>query len=308
MISISHFLLLFTLGVGQVAIYISYQSYKRNKSAHLFSYLLVLIGFNAITLAHTIETFLKATAPDTYQADSDLTYILLAVIRILILYHMARFLAGLFQKVWNRKAITGVILIIAGFLALQTVSLVGFNRSIRIPQYSAMVVHFVFFAVLSLLLIQGLRFARDLRNLSRKRALTLFMGFLLLFNCLLFMNRIGGYISWISLNTQMLIISILMLCYNFFHVFFFNRFLREYLIEYPKPEMNHFDFLVQKFQISKREKDIILLICEGKTNKDIAADLFLSPVTVRDHLSRIYEKTNSKSRLQLANLFHGNSE
>lgn len=308
MISISHFLLLFSLGVGQVAIYICYQSYKRNQSTHLLSYLLVLIGFNAITLAHTIETFLKATDPDIYQVDSDVTYIVLAVIRILILYHMARFLAGLFQKAWNKKALTGVILVIAGFLALQAVSLIGFSWSIRIRQYSAMTVHFVFFAVLSLLLIKGLHFAADLRNLSRKRALALFMGFLFLFNLLLFMNRIGGYISWISLNTQMLIISILMLCYNFFHVFFFDRFLREYLIEYPKPATNHFDFLVQKFQISKRERDIIVLICEGKTNKEIAADLFLSPVTVRDHLSRIYEKTNSKSRLQLANLFHGNSD
>ena len=59
---------------------------------------------------------------------------------------------------------------------------------------------------------------------------------------------------------------------------------------------------------SDRERDIILLICEGKTNKEIASDLFISPVTVRDHLSRIFEKTNTKSRLQLANLFHENSD
>jgi DNA-binding CsgD family transcriptional regulator len=313
MIGIAHFLLLLTLGVGQVAIYISYQSYKRNKSAHLFSYFLVLVGFNVITLAHTIESFLKATLPDIYQSDSglerfDWTYILLSVIRILILYFMARFLAGLFQKPWHKRAFTVTLMIIAGFLVLQMLAFTRFGRELEIPRYSAMVVHFVFFTVFCVLLIQGLHFARDIRNRSRKRALTSFIGFLLLFNCLLFINRIGGYSSGISLNTQMLIISILMLGYNFYHVFFFDRFLRDYLIEYPSPGMNHFDLLVQKFQITKREKDIILLICEGKTNKEIAAELFISPVTVRDHLSRIFEKTNNKSRLQLANLFHGNLE
>lgn len=307
---IAHFLLFLTLGVGQVAIYISYQSFKRNKSAYLFSYFLVLVGFSAITLAHTIETFLKATLPDIYQSNSgierfDWTYILLSVIRILILYFMARFLAGLFQKPWHKRAFTFTLMIIAGFLALQIVSFIGSGRDLEIPRYSAMVIHLVFFTVFCVLLIQGLRFARDIRNPSRKRALSSFMSFLLLFNCLLFMNRIGGYTSWISLNTQMLIISILMLSYNFYHVFFFDRFLRDYLIEHPAPVINHFDFLVQKFHISKREKDIIVLICEGKTNKDIAAVLFISPVTVRDHLSRIFEKTNCRSRLQLANLFHG---
>jgi DNA-binding CsgD family transcriptional regulator len=311
MIGIAHFLLLLTLGVGQVAIYISYQSYKRNKSVHLFSYFLVLVGFNAITLAHTIETFLKATLPEIYQSDSgierfDGTYILLSVIRILILYFMARFLAGLFQKPWYKRVFTVTVMIIAGFLALQMLSFTGFGQDLEIPRYSAMVVHFIFFTVFCLLLIQGLHFAREIQNPLRKRALSSFMGFLLLFNCLLFINRIGGYTSWISLNIQMLIISILMLIYNFYHVFLFDRFLRDYLIVQPAPVMNHFDFLVQKFQISKREKEIILLICEGKTNKEIAAELFISPVTVRDHLSRIFEKTNSKSRLQLANLFHGN--
>ncbi len=175
MIGIAHFLLLLTLGVGQVAIYISYQSYKRNKSAHLFSYFLVLVGFNAITLAHTIETFLKATLPDIYQSNSgierfDRTYIVLSVIRILIPYFMAHFLAGLFQKPWHRRVLTATVMIIAGFLALQMVSLTGFGQDLEIPRYSAMFVHYVFFAILCILLIQGLRFAGQVQNLSRKRA------------------------------------------------------------------------------------------------------------------------------------------
>jgi DNA-binding CsgD family transcriptional regulator len=313
MISIAHFLLLLTLGVGQVAIYIAVQSYKTSKSRYFFSYILVLGGFNAITLAHTIETFLKATLPDTYTLETglerfDWIYILLSLIRIFIVFHMARFLWGLFLKPWPKKAAQLSWLLAGGFLVLQMVRYIWPHRASEVPQYSAMFIHFAFFTVLCILLIQSFRFARSVRNRSRKKALVSFMVFLLLFNCMLFFNRILGYSTWISLNTQMLIISILMLGYNFYHVFFFDRFLKDYMTEYPVRGMNHFDSLVQKLQITKREKEIVLLVCEGKANKEIAKILFISPVTVRDHLTNIFEKANVKSRLQLANLFRGNSD
>jgi DNA-binding CsgD family transcriptional regulator len=56
------------------------------------------------------------------------------------------------------------------------------------------------------------------------------------------------------------------------------------------------------FEISKREAEIILEICSGKTNKAIAEKLFITLQTVKDHTHRIYTKTRVKSRVQLANL------
>jgi len=57
-----------------------------------------------------------------------------------------------------------------------------------------------------------------------------------------------------------------------------------------------------QYEISKREAEIILEICSGKTNKDIAEKLFITLQTVKDHNCRIYSKTQVKSRVQLSNL------
>ena len=61
------------------------------------------------------------------------------------------------------------------------------------------------------------------------------------------------------------------------------------------------DFLSQ-YGISKREADIVRGIYDGKTNQEIASQLFISLQTVKDHSSRIYQKTHVKNRAQLTTL------
>jgi len=61
--------------------------------------------------------------------------------------------------------------------------------------------------------------------------------------------------------------------------------------------------LMMKYNISKREIEVIDLICEGHTNQEIADKLFISIETVKDHNSRIFQKTDVKNRTQLAKLF-----
>jgi DNA-binding CsgD family transcriptional regulator len=61
------------------------------------------------------------------------------------------------------------------------------------------------------------------------------------------------------------------------------------------------DFL-SSFGISKREADILRGIYAGKTNQEIANQLFISLQTVKDHSSRIYQKTHVKNRAQLTTL------
>lgn len=57
-----------------------------------------------------------------------------------------------------------------------------------------------------------------------------------------------------------------------------------------------------KYEISKRESEIVELICKGKSNRDISESLFISLQTVKDHIHRIYLKTGVKNRVQLTNL------
>ena len=54
---------------------------------------------------------------------------------------------------------------------------------------------------------------------------------------------------------------------------------------------NPFEDLVQTYGITKREKEIILKICKGLSNKEISEELFISLQTVKDHTHNIYRKT-----------------
>ncbi|WP_394707626.1 LuxR C-terminal-related transcriptional regulator [uncultured Draconibacterium sp.] len=64
----------------------------------------------------------------------------------------------------------------------------------------------------------------------------------------------------------------------------------------------NFDAFCTLYEISKREAEIILEICSGKSNKAIAEKLFITLQTVKDHNHRIFTKTGVKSRVQLSNL------
>jgi DNA-binding NarL/FixJ family response regulator len=52
--------------------------------------------------------------------------------------------------------------------------------------------------------------------------------------------------------------------------------------------------------ISEREWEVALLVGKGRSNLEIAADLDISERTVKAHISSIFRKTGTESRLQLA--------
>ncbi len=60
--------------------------------------------------------------------------------------------------------------------------------------------------------------------------------------------------------------------------------------------------LIGEFGISRREGEVLELLLAGNNNRQIAEQLFISPNTVRNHISSIYGKTSVKNRIQLFSL------
>jgi DNA-binding CsgD family transcriptional regulator len=48
--------------------------------------------------------------------------------------------------------------------------------------------------------------------------------------------------------------------------------------------------------LTGREREILNLLADGLSNKEIAGKLDLSPYTVKNHLARIYGKLRARSR------------
>jgi DNA-binding NarL/FixJ family response regulator len=55
-----------------------------------------------------------------------------------------------------------------------------------------------------------------------------------------------------------------------------------------------------EFSLTQRENDILELLAEGKSNREIAGHLFLSEKTVKAHLAAIFRKLGVTNRTQAA--------
>jgi two-component system, NarL family, response regulator LiaR len=59
------------------------------------------------------------------------------------------------------------------------------------------------------------------------------------------------------------------------------------------------------FGITPREEEILALLAEGLSYKELAAQIFISVKTIRKHIYNIYEKLHVHSRLEAVNKFFG---
>jgi DNA-binding NarL/FixJ family response regulator len=65
------------------------------------------------------------------------------------------------------------------------------------------------------------------------------------------------------------------------------------------PSTSHFD---RVFELSPREREVLALVAEGRSNKAIADELFVSPNTVKTHVAALLHKLHADTRVQLATL------
>ena len=56
----------------------------------------------------------------------------------------------------------------------------------------------------------------------------------------------------------------------------------------------------ENWKLTEREIEVITLICQGKSNPEIAKELILSRHTIKAHLASIYQKTKTNNRVLLA--------
>ena len=55
-------------------------------------------------------------------------------------------------------------------------------------------------------------------------------------------------------------------------------------------------------RLSARERELVTLVAEGRTDAQIAAQLYISVSTVRSHLDRIRDKSRCRRRADLTRL------
>lgn len=75
---------------------------------------------------------------------------------------------------------------------------------------------------------------------------------------------------------------------------------KHYIHRYDPEDINlQNSSFYKSLDISKREQELIPLLLEGISNKEISEKLFISPNTVKTHIRNIYKKAEVSNRLQL---------
>lgn len=64
-----------------------------------------------------------------------------------------------------------------------------------------------------------------------------------------------------------------------------------------------FSLCQEQYGITARESEIVRLLIEGRTNEEIAARLFISDHTVKNHVHNVYRKLGIRNRVQLIQRF-----
>lgn len=57
--------------------------------------------------------------------------------------------------------------------------------------------------------------------------------------------------------------------------------------------------LAKLTELSEREREVVMAVAQGKSNADIAGQLFLSEATVKTHITRTFAKLDVTNRVQL---------
>jgi DNA-binding NarL/FixJ family response regulator len=98
--------------------------------------------------------------------------------------------------------------------------------------------------------------------------------------------------------------SIVYLFGNFIPIGVILYYLKKYthVFEVSSENLTSLQKLKSKFKITEREMEVIRLLIRGKTNKEISNLLYISEKTVKNNLTSIFKKTETRNRVELTGL------
>ena len=73
--------------------------------------------------------------------------------------------------------------------------------------------------------------------------------------------------------------------------------------EVPEAPADPFELFTERYEVSKREKDVLRLLLQKRSNPEISESLNVSENTVKFHVRNILQKTGCKNRVELLELY-----
>jgi len=122
-------------------------------------------------------------------------------------------------------------------------------------------------------------------------------------------GRLGEVVGTLIgvLLDQYRIIHIVVTCLICVVTLIFMFYLLDYMLRESNERKRAADLdadLIGRYELSPRELEVLNMVLDGKTNKEIAHNLYISDNTVKFHVKNIYKKTGCTCRKELRALAH----
>jgi DNA-binding CsgD family transcriptional regulator len=303
-----HFLVLYYIAVimlGLAALAVSVVGTIRSRVA---SYWFLILFYGAFTasvaalfareyLYVNIAGFSLQAALMSYLVGSLLT--VLCVTAITLYYH--RVFAVRFQRFRDALVAAVALLNAAGFLWPEAVSLDA-SRDLFVRNLPILLASGAYMALFAYLLVVGAVGSKADRP---PRELVLIWG-AYAFGVVGFLESLLGFVAQLrdpvvrlsAAGQGFMFSTVPYALFGCILAYYFGS----YLVADSAPPREVGDEFARRFQISTREREVIVLLNEGLGNREIAQKLFVSLATVKTHVHNIYEKTGARSRYELFRL------
>lgn len=305
---------LFLLCLAAAVIYTAYNLTRQFPLKFLTSYLYFL-GFFYISgslyfIGADFNVLLFQRSPESFQLTLQVILLLVAPADILFLFFFILWVTELFERKlpagfkWGYFSVQIILFLNAvvklkKLLDTQSVELAGPISTLR----QTINAFAILLAILYLLLAAGLS-----PNAVRK-GLGLRMGFFYLFGFVAFTFFADVIVLPFYSNSahRLAFVAFLDFALNVPPLLVLRRFLKKSPSELGVvvPGASELEDYCAHHGLTSREKDIIELIMAGKDTKEIAKALYISTKTVKNNISKVFQKTHAKSRVQLLSFIEG---
>lgn len=120
-------------------------------------------------------------------------------------------------------------------------------------------------------------------------------------------DSLGTIISIVLSSVPLVLITTVSVLFALTIMLFFALYQRLYTtaVEATLSERELFERFATRHDLSSREREVLRLVLEERTNSEIASELFVSEATVKYHVRNLLRKTGCHNRLEILALYHG---
>ncbi len=260
----------------------------------LLTIVLVLVLEIGVTVRPPLETsVVRKLMLTLFYTDSILIFIFPVFNHELLSVPKARVL----NIAWTLVAATDIVILTASFVKSGGVPPSGWVKAVH---FAVMQAVFVYSLVLVAVRIKDYE-DTEFRTLSK-----VYISGMAILSALLFVNYFPAWIYTLlgDMSPEMKVIltdyfgkSVFFITANVFLVIVIGR----HTVIRPFFLVQIDDNLMNKLSLTVREREIIMLLIEGYTKKEVGEKLFISELTVKTHIQNIYSKLGVSNRVELTN-------